>query len=289
MAHTHDGIDWTTRLAPMRRTDAIEAEVNGWVADRLVEPLPPGATVVDVGSGSGGMAAALTAAIAARSGGRIVLVDAVPELQAVAAEQVAAVAGDRVEVVTVLADAAADGLADLVPAADLVWASRVVHHLPDERRGVAGLARLLRPGGVLALGEGGLSTRCLPWDVGVGEPGLQDRLIAARGEWFAEMRAGIEGAVRTPVGWNRVLGEAGLVDITSFSYLVDLPAPASEQVRLSVADWLGMYARVCAERLSESDQAALARLLDPTGPDWVAARDDVFVLGASTVHLGRAA
>ncbi|MGQ0841443.1 methyltransferase [Actinokineospora sp.] len=288
MAHTHDGIDWTTRLAPMRRADEIEAEVNSWVADRLVDLLPPGATVVDVGSGSGGMAAALTAALAARGGGRIVLVDAVPELQAAAAERCAAVTGNKVEVLAVLADAADEALAEQVPTADLVWASAVVHHLPDERRGVAGLIRLLRAGGWFALAEGGLNTKCLPWDLGVGEPGLQERLIAAGREWFADMRAGMDGVVRMPVGWNRALAEAGLVDVSAFSYLVDLPAPASETVRLSVADWLGWMSNVDGDRLSESDRAAVARLLDPNGPDWVVARDDVFVLSAATVHLGRA-
>lgn len=288
MAHTHDGIDWTARLTAMRRVDGIEAEVNSWVADRLVAPLPADATVVDVGSGSGGMAAAFAAALAARGGGRVVLVDAVPELQAAAVEAASSVAGEKVEVVAVHADAADDGLVDLVPPGDLVWASRVLHHLPDERRGLERLVRLLRPGGVLALVEGGLGTRCLPWDLGVGEPGLQDRLMAARAEWFTDMRAGIEGAVRMPVGWNRALAEAGLRDVGAFSFLVDLPAPAAEPVRLAVADWLTWMSHVGADRLTEPDRDAVARLLDPDGPDWVGARDDVFVLGASTVHLGRA-
>ncbi|MDQ3401846.1 MAG: class I SAM-dependent methyltransferase [Actinomycetota bacterium] len=288
MAHTHDGIDWPARLVPMRRTDEIEAEINSWVADRLVNPLPERATVVDVGSGSGGMAVAFAAALGARSGGRLVLVDAVPELQEAARTVVEAVGAADVEIVTVLTDLVADELTDLPPA-DLVWASRVVHHLPDERQGVARLARLVRAGGWFALAEGGLSTRCLPWDVGVGEPGLQDRLIAARDTWFAEMRTGIDGAVRLPIGWNRVLADAGLLDVSAFSYLVDLPAPASEQVRLSVADWLQWQAAVAEDRLSAVDRDAVARLLNPSGPDWVGARDDVFVLGASTVHLARAA
>lgn len=273
----------------MRRTDEVEAEVNSWVADRLVDQLPEGATVIDVGSGSGGMSAAFAAALAVRGGGRIVLVDAVPELQAAASEAVAAVAGDKVEVVAVLADAADPALADQVPAGDLVWASRVLHHLPDERQGVAGLVRLLNPGGGLALAEGGLMTRCLPWDIGLGEPGLQDRLAAAQLAWFAEMRAGIEGAVRMPFGWNRALTEAGLTDVAAFSYLVDLPAPASPAVRESVAHWLAWMSKVGEERLSESDRDALARLMDPDDAEWVGHRDDVFILSANTIHHGRAA
>ncbi|WP_436494160.1 class I SAM-dependent methyltransferase [Actinokineospora sp. HUAS TT18] len=271
----------------MRRTDLIEAEVNSWVADRLVDALPDGATIVDVGSGSGGMSAAFATALSVRGGGRIVLVDAVPELQEAARSAVVEAVGDKVELVTVLADAADPELASLVPAADLIWASRVMHHLPDERAGVEALTRMLAPGGWLALAEGGLTTRCLPWDVGVGEPGLQDRLVTAQLAWYAAMRGGIEGAVRMPYGWNRLLSELGLSEVNSFSYLLDIPAPAPQPVRESVADWLGWMAHAGEGRVSAADAEALVRLCDPTGPDYVGARDDVFLLSATTVHLGR--
>ena len=54
-----------------------------------------------------------------------------------------------------------DGLGALEPA-DLVWASRVVHHLGDQDEAVHRMAALVRPGGVLAIAEGGLPTRTLP-------------------------------------------------------------------------------------------------------------------------------
>ncbi|HEV2086819.1 MAG TPA: class I SAM-dependent methyltransferase [Cryptosporangiaceae bacterium] len=50
-----------------------------------------------------------------------------------------------------------DGMDALEPA-DLVWASRVVHHLGDQDEAVRGMAALVRPGGLLALAEGGLPT-----------------------------------------------------------------------------------------------------------------------------------
>jgi hypothetical protein len=52
-------------------------------------------------------------------------------------------------------------------------------------------------------------------------------------------------------------------------------------------DWLSLVTAVAGERLDESDQTAIARLLDPGDPAFVGARDDVFILSASTVHLGR--
>ncbi|MFC7613192.1 class I SAM-dependent methyltransferase [Actinokineospora soli] len=232
------------------------------------------------------MAAAFAAALAVRDGGRVVLVDATPELLAAAVDAVREAAGDKVETVAVEFDAADDGLVDAVPAADLVWASRVVHHLPDERAGVERLAGLVRSGGTLALVEGGLGKRCLPWDIGIGRPGLEERLHAARAEWFTRMRGGMEGVVRAGVGWNRLLADAGLSDVRSFSYLVDLPAPGSPELRRFVADYLDWISGMAAEFLTEDDLATVARLIDPNGPDWVGNRDDVFILAASTVHLG---
>ncbi|OLF08993.1 SAM-dependent methyltransferase [Actinophytocola xinjiangensis] len=292
MVHTHDGIDWNERLAAMRRVDEANAENDRMVAERLVGLVVSDGghpTVVDVGSGAGGMSAAFASVMAGRGGGRVVLVDAVEELLVSAAEHAAGAGGDLVRVETVLADVADEGFGGGVPAADLVWASHVVHHLPDQQGAIDRLAGMVAPGGWLALGEGGLHTRCLPWDVGVGRPGLGDRLTAARDRWFVRMREQMAGSVRLPIGWTRALAATGLTGTTSFSYLTDFPAPADERVRLSVVDWLGWVSSVGEEYLDESDRAAVQRLLDPHDEAYVANRDDVFVLGASTVHLGHRA
>jgi SAM-dependent methyltransferase len=288
--HTHDNIDWPTRLASLRRADDLDAASNRQVADRLVELLgaTPVPVVVDIGSGGGGMGAAFAGALAARGAGRIVLSDAVAELLDAATAHVRdTAAGTPVVVEAVRADASDERLADQLPPANLVWASRVVHHLPDQQRAVDELARVLTPGGWLALGEGGLATRCLPWDLGIGEPGLGNRLTAARDDWFVGMRREMHGVKSLPVGWNKALEAAGLTRVFSFSYLTDHPAPASEQVRQSVVDWLAWLSGVGEDRLSETDRATVARLLDPADEAYVGARDDVFVLGASTVHLGQ--
>jgi SAM-dependent methyltransferase len=222
------------------------------------------------------------------SGGTLVLVDMVPELLAAAEEVVAGAAGvgGAVRVSTRLADIADPDQFGRLPDADLVWASNVTHHLPDQRAAIATLAGRLVPGGCLALAEGGLSMRCLPWDVGVGEPGLQDRLIAAHGTWFHHMRTGMPGSVRMPIGWNQALGAAGLSGVTAFSYLVDVPAPLSDAGRGAVVSWLAWMTRAAADLLEAADMAALRRLLDPTDPAYVARRDDVFMLTANTVYLG---
>jgi SAM-dependent methyltransferase len=289
--HAHDDFDWAARLAHLRLGDRVTAGALRQVAERLVSMTPPGATAVDVGSGAGGMSAQLALALRDRGGGTLVLVDAVPELLHAAAGHVAdtlgAAAGAPVEMRTVLADAADPELPKQVPAADLVWAAQVVHHLRDQQEGVERLARLLAPGGWLALSEGGLGPSCLPWDLGVGEPGLADRLVAARCSWFAKMRADIPGSVRLPVGWTSALAAAGLTDTTSFSYLVDHPAPVSEEIRQAVVGWLGWQAEAGADWLDAADRAAVARLLDPDDPAYAGARDDLFYLASYTVNLGR--
>lgn len=282
-SHSHDGIDWTDWLQRLHAVDKLNVDMQRELARRLLGPRTR--VVLDVGSGAGGMSAAFAEAMPE---GTVVLVDTGPELLDAAVARVRPAAGQRVEVRTVQADAAGDALLDLVPRADLVFASGVVHHLPDQQRGVERLVALVNPGGRLVLVEGGLEQRCLPWDVGVGEPGLQERLSAARNEWFGRMRAGMDGAVRLPVGWNRALADAGLTDVGSFSYLVDHPAPPSDQVREAVLRWLSLMREMVGEWLSEADRQAVDQLLDPAGPHHVGGRDDVFLLTANTVYLGTA-
>ncbi|MGH3907940.1 MAG: class I SAM-dependent methyltransferase [Pseudonocardiaceae bacterium] len=283
--HTHDGMDWAAAVARLRANDDLLREEWSELARRLMRPQTR--VVLDVGSGAGGMSAAFAEALAG-TGGTVVLIDSAPELLAAAEARVRAVAAAQVEVRVVQADAGSDELLALAPQADLVFASNVMHHLPDQQQGLNRLAKLLTPGGRLAVVEIGLDERNLPWDLGVGEPGLEDRLTAARGEWFGEMRAGIDGSVRLPVGWNLALAAAGLVDVRAFSYLVDKSPPPTDEVREVVLQRLSWLRDLTAPRLSESDLHTLDLLLDPSSEHYLGRRDDVFVLAAATVYLGTA-
>ncbi|SFJ85313.1 Methyltransferase domain-containing protein [Amycolatopsis sacchari] len=357
-AHTHDHIDWAARIPDLRRGDELHAAAFAEIARRLTANLPQGATVVDAGSGTGGMSAALAAELAVRGGGTLILVDAVPELLAVATETAAAAveavggqpsvtggpdgaaaraqsetattapsggseraaAGARseaadtaplgeagspagaaqpetltgpsrgvgpVRIEAVRADVAGRALGEIVPSADLVWAAAMVHHLPDQQAGISALASALAPGGLLAVAEGGLQTQTLPWDVGVGAPGLERRLLAIGDEWFGEMRSGMDGSVRMPYGWTTALTRAGLRSVGSFTALVDHPAPTTDLVRRFVLGHLTRLAETVDDRMSEDDRNAVRLLLDPEGPDYLGNRDDLYVLGTRTVHIGR--
>ncbi|MEV6828429.1 class I SAM-dependent methyltransferase [Amycolatopsis sp. NPDC051102] len=290
--HTHDDIDWADRLSQLRMADTLDAEALTPIARRLVSGLPEHPTVVDVGCGAGGMSVLFARELARRGGGTVVLVDATPKLLAEAQRAVAeAAAGSggpaagAVEVVGLLGDLADPGLD--VPAADLVWASGVVHHVGDQQAALRTLAGLLRPGGVLAIAEGGLELRCLPWELGVGRPGLEQRLHAARAAWFARMRGGLPGSVAMPYGWTRALREAGLSDVESFGALIDHPMPGSDLLREYVVHRIGWLADWAAEWLDADDRAAVATLTDPQSPHFLGHRDDLYLFGAKAIHSGR--
>ncbi|WP_329051615.1 class I SAM-dependent methyltransferase [Amycolatopsis sp. NBC_01488] len=286
-AHTHDDIDWADRLAQLRMADALDAEALAPVARRLLARLPGRPTLLDVGCGAGGMSVLFARELSRGEGGTVVLLDATPALLAEARRAVAEAAGENVEVVGVHGDLADPRLAERVPGVHLVWASGVVHHVGDQQAALRALAGLVRPGGVLAIGEGGLEMRCLPWDVGVGRPGLEHRLLAARAEWFAGMRAGLPGSVAMPYGWPRALREAGLADVESFGALIDHPMPGSDLLREYVVHRVGWLAESAGERLDAADREAVAALTDPDGPDFLGHRDDLFLFGAKAIHCGR--
>ncbi|MFC9257151.1 class I SAM-dependent methyltransferase [Amycolatopsis thailandensis] len=284
--HTHDDIDWADRLRSLRMAEALDAEPMRMAARRLLEGMPDRPTILDVGCGAGGMSV-LFAEELTSAGAKIVLVDATEPLLAEAHRVVAAAAGDNATVETIHADVADEGLSAKLPPADLVWASRVVHHLPDQQSAVDTLARLARPGGLVAISEGGLDFNCLPWDLGIGRPGLEERLLAARGEWFAEMRAGIPGSVSMPYGWNIALQRAGLIDVDSFGVLIHHPAPGPDLLREFVIERVTWLTEVAGELLNSDDHETVAALLDSASPDFLGARQDLFLQGAKTIHCGR--
>jgi hypothetical protein len=122
--------------------------------------------------------------------------------------------------------------------ADLIWASASVHHAADQQAAIDALASLLGPGGRLALAEGGLPSRNLPWDIGLGEPGLELRLDAAQDRWFKAMRESLPGSVPLPYGWTDALTRAGLTGVTTKSVLTEQPVPLSDEKRTQVIEQL---------------------------------------------------
>lgn len=282
-AHSHDGIDWNAHLERLRAGDELVAPETARLAKNLLRPQDR--VVADVGAGAGGAAAAFAEALSP-TGGTVVLVDSATELLSEAAARVWESAGSAVDIRSVLADATDEDALAEVGQADVVFASFVVHHFPDQLAGLRRLRNLVRPGGRLAIVESGLRQQVLPWDVGVGEPGLEARLHRAREDWFGEMRAEMPGSVRLPVGWSQALSEAGLAEAHSWNYVVDRPAPATGPVLDAVVRHLEWLQGAAQERSAPEDVEALDQLLDPDGPNYVGHRGDVHLLAAHGVHVG---
>jgi SAM-dependent methyltransferase len=274
--HHHDhGHDWGARAAELE----FEGELSlswapgamAWLAERLPEP----GRILDLGAGPGVFTTALATAFPAA---RVTAVDNAPELLEHAQRRAASL-GLTGRVAVEAADLG--GNLGALPEADLVWAGRVLHHVPDHAATLAVIAARLRPGGMLALVEGGLATRFLPSECGIGEPGLMSRVDAR----IATALAG-EGTPRA-YNWDVLLTEAGLAGARSRSFLLDVPAPVSPEVREWAAGRIAHAAEWVGEELDVVDRDALRRLVDPDEPLGVHRRPDLFVLGASTVHAAR--
>ncbi|MGW6195515.1 class I SAM-dependent methyltransferase [Kribbella sp. NPDC055110] len=290
-------IDWAGEAGRLRASAEGEADWNAAVARSLVRDGDK--VLVDVGCGGGGMAKALAEAL---PGASVVAIDADPDVLEQAREHTAGLV--RCEVASM--DDGAEPLRRAIDApADLIWASASVHHAADQQAAVDALASLLAPGGRLALAEGGLPARHLPWDLGVGEPGLELRLDLAQDQWFKVMRDSLPGSVPMPYGWTEALTRAGLTGATTRSVLTETPAPLPPERLESVV----RVFRTRIERLTGSEQGhghghghvvpdqdwltpedldTWQQLLDPEGPYYLGRRSDLAVLSVRSVHLGHA-
>jgi SAM-dependent methyltransferase len=266
-------------------TLAVNAAFDrGWV-EAAVEWLlvaAPADVVLDVGCGAGGAAHAFAARLP--DGARVVAVDRDPRLLEIAQRGAREQGVDR----RIRWSVGEVGALPLPAAcADLVWASGVVHHLADQQAGVSSLAALARPGGRVALVEGGLPMRCLPHEIGagLGRPGLEARLDEARARWFVDMRAEL-GGVPMPYGWPEALGRAGLTGVRTRSFLAE-SAPPLDAVGRSIAEQhLTSALTELGDRLDATDREALSRLLDPADAAYVGRRTDLVVTAVRTVHVG---
>jgi SAM-dependent methyltransferase len=278
---TSYSIDWSEHADWLAGAAKDDADWYAALAGSLVRP--GDRLAVDVGCGGGGMARALAAVLP--TGGRAVGVDAASDVLDRA--RGATPVGLPVRYVT--ADLAGDlaAVRDVLGGpADVVWASAAVHHAGDQQAAVGGLAALLAPGGRLVLSEGGLRPRFMPWDVGVGAPGLEVRLEAAHDAWFAQMRAELPGSVPMPYGWTEALRRAGLTGVTTRSTLLEHPVPLPDPaLALDPLTWRVGRLRA-AGLLPAADEAAWDRLLDPDDPAYLGRRTDLYRLEARSVHIG---
>jgi hypothetical protein len=85
----------------------------------------------------------------------------------------------------------------------------------------------------------------------------------------------------------RVFSRAGLTPTSTFTTLLDLPAPLNDQARAFLNTHLGRLRDTMSETLDADDRATLDVLLDPGSPDGILHRPDAFLLSATTVFTAR--
>ena len=288
----HTVVDWQVMADQLETGGELRLPVLRQTAARLSELLDPGKKVrriLDIGSGPGVMTCVLAETF---TDAEAVAVDATPGLldRARARAERLGLGGRVVARHALLPEGldgnGAHGEGGLGPA-DLVWSSRVVHHLGDQQQALTELAAVLRPGGLLAIAEGGLPMRFLPRDIGIGRPGLQTRLDAAQEHWFEIMRAELPGSTTLVEHWPAMLRRAGLTGVASFTSLLDLPAPLGGPARAFLHTHLTRLRERVSEFLNAEDHTTLEVLLDPGAPEGSLRRPDAFLLSATTVITGR--
>jgi hypothetical protein len=149
---------------------------------------------------------------------------------------------------------------------------------------------MLKPGGRFALREGGLRPRFLPNDLGLGETGLEERLELAFQRWFhSQVRS--EGSVSYPYGWTQLLRDAGLVNVSARTFLLELLPPYTRLQVEFMTHLLDRWVTSDERRsfISAEDADAIQQILDAASPHYAFNRQDLHYLEGVTVYVGEAA
>jgi SAM-dependent methyltransferase len=175
------------------------------------------------------------------------------------------------------------GWPDLGPL-DLTWASMSLHHLADPGRVLADALAATRPGGLIAVAEFTEPLRFLPPDLGIGQPGFEDRLVERLGHAHAEELPTLGSA------WAPRLADAGWAVAGEREFPIDLDPPAHPRAAEYARAWFARLADGFTDRLEPADQATLAALLAGDGLSrGLSHGGGLRIRGSRTVTLARRA
>jgi len=268
------------RALPAPTGDAAQDGSQFWLAHNreLVAQLElaPNANILDAGCGRGDHALLLAERAPL---GRVTALDISQDVISALRTRIAGTPFER-RVAPQLGDLQA--LQFATASFDAAWTSHVLHLMPDPVACVRELARVVRPGGWVVVREDRALTRCLPLDVGLGEPGLEERVNASFEAWFAADRT---QRGRVSMGWLGVLRAGGLHDVRAKSVLMELTPPFAPHEARHLRRRLEREAN--DERLSSADRAALRELSTDGGAHDALARNDLHFVSVSSLYLGR--
>jgi SAM-dependent methyltransferase len=167
---------------------------------------------------------------------------------------------------------------------DLIWSVNTINHLNDARDGVRRLAKLLRPGGRIALGQSSLvPDMYFSWDARL------ERLTTEAVRQYYRDRYRLEErdltAVRALVGVAR---DAKLNDVRARTIMIErvFPLRPEDKAYLSEAIFRDTWGERLRPYLSSADYEELNRLCDPTDPAFALERPDFHFLQSFTLVSG---
>lgn len=237
-------------------------------------PLPPGSRVLDAGCGTGEAVGWLHESLQGRE--TVVGMDLAAAharaARGLAPANASIVQGDMLEAPF------PDGTFDLV------WSVNAVNHLQDPVAGVRMLARLLRPGGQIAVGQSSLvPDMYFAWDAR-----LEARVNEAVRAYYRERYGRGEReftAVRSLAGW---LHQAGLREVSVRTRMIERTQPLAEADERYLLECIfrGTWGKRLRNYLSQKDFTELARLCDPDDELYALRRADFHFLQSLTIAVG---
>lgn len=168
---------------------------------------------------------------------------------------------------------------------DAIWCVNTINHLRDPVAGIRTLSRLLRPRGVLALGQSAFVPDMLfAWDAR-----LERQVNEAVRQYYRDRYQVTEEdltAVRATAG---LLRQAGMAEINAMTTMIErlYPVDSATEDYLLNAVFRDTWGERLARYLSQADQAQLARLCDPQHAEFALRRPDFHYLQSFTLTSGR--
>src|SRR5580693_1019016 len=167
---------------------------------------------------------------------------------------------------------------------DLVWCVNTINHLTHPVAGARHLAKLLRPGGRLALGQSSLlPDMYFAWDARLERVTNEAVRSYYRDRYQLEERD--LAAVRGIVG---ILQRANLRKISARTIVIERLAAmdAATESYLRDAIFRDTWGKRLREYLSDEDYAELSRLCDPQHPQFALRRPDFHFLQSFSLAVG---